>query len=227
MSGRRIAFGAVGSLLVLAAVAQTREGPAAESRTAVMSLPKPSTSGAVSLEAALAARRSVRAFAPASLSPDQLGQLCWAGQGISDPRSGRRTAPSAGALYPMELYAVTADGVWHYRPAEHVLEAHLAGDLRAPLRAASLGQEAVGEAPLCLVVAAVVGRSEVKYGRRAERYCWMEAGHIAQNVLLQATALGLGGVPVGAFEDRRVAEVLRLPRDCRPMYLLPLGVPAE
>jgi len=127
----------------------------------------------------------------------------------------------------MELYAVTADGVWHYRPAEHTLESHLAGDVRAPLQAASLDQEAVGSAPLCLVVAAVVERSAVKYGRRAERYCWMEAGHIAQNVLLQATAMGLGGVPVGAFEDGRVAEILRLPRDCRPMYLLPLGVPAE
>jgi SagB-type dehydrogenase family enzyme len=152
--------------------------------------------------------------------------LCWAGQGVTDSQRGFRASPSAGALYPIELYLVTAEGVKHYRPTGHRLGQHLPGDLRQQLQEAALDQECIGRAPGCFVVTAVVERTARKYGRRAERYCFMEAGHVAQNILLQATALNLGGVPVGAFEDKEVASVLKLPKNQRVLYLVPVGHPA-
>ncbi|MHC4094251.1 MAG: SagB/ThcOx family dehydrogenase [Planctomycetota bacterium] len=179
----------------------------------------------MSLEKAIAHRRSVREFSSTPLAIEQISQLCWAGQGITDRADGFRAAPSAGALFPIELYVVTADRVDHYRPAGHRLKPHLDGDVRRSLQQAALHQEPVGEAPVCLVIAAVVERTAGKYGKRAERYCFTEAGHVAQNILLQATALGLGGVPVGAFEDQKVAKVLKLPKAQRVLYLLPIGHP--
>ena len=189
-------------------------------------LPPPILAGTVSLEESIARRRSVRVFEERPLTPQQISQLCWAGQGITDARRGLRASPSAGALYPIELYLVRADGIDRYLPVNHQLERHLSGDLRPALQRAALDQDAVGEAPVCVVVAAVVKRTARKYGDRAERYCFIEAGHVAQNILLQATALDLAGVPVGAFEDRKVATVLRLPRDHRVLYLLPIGHPS-
>lgn len=189
-------------------------------------LPPPILAGTVSLEESIAQRRSVRVFEERPLTPQQISQLCWAGQGITDARRGLRASPSAGALYPIELYLVRADGIDRYLPVNHQLERHLSGDLRPALQRAALDQDAVGEAPVCVVVAAVVKRTARKYGDRAERYCFIEAGHVAQNILLQATALDLAGVPVGAFEDRKVATVLKLPRDHRVLYLLPIGHPS-
>lgn len=188
-------------------------------------LPPADVSGKMPLEQTIAMRRSIREFAARPLTPDQIGQLCWAGQGITDRSSGYRAAPSAGALYPIELYLVTREGVHHYQPREHALRSHLAGDVRRELQRASIDQDCVGDAPLTIIIAAVVDRSARKYRGRAERYCFIEAGHVAQNILLQATALGLGGVPVGAFEDDRVAQVLQLPKDTRVLYLLPIGYP--
>lgn len=188
-------------------------------------LPEPAVTGAVSIEEAIARRRSVREFRREPLTPEQIGQLCWAGQGITDRSTGYRSVPSAGALYPMELHVMTAEGVSRYNPKDHALEQHLSGDRRRAVQRASLGQEMIGEAPACLVVTAVVERAAVKYRARAERYCYIEAGHIAQNILLQAAALELGGVPVGAFEDESLAEVLELPAGERVMYLLPVGKP--
>jgi SagB-type dehydrogenase family enzyme len=120
---------------------------------------------------------------------------------------------------------VDESGVYEYEPGRHALHPTLASDLRAKLQAAALDQPCVGEAPLCLVISIDVGRTASKYGGRAERYCLLEAGHVAQNVLLQATALGLAGVPVGAFEDQRIAALLELPPNLRPVYLVPLGYP--
>jgi len=188
-------------------------------------LPPPRTSGNVSLEEAIAQRRSVRSFADTPVSREQVGQLCWSGQGITDGQHGFRAAPSAGALYPVELYVVTPDGVGRYEPATHSLEHHMAGDVRAALRQAAFDQAAVGEAPLVFAIAVVFERTARKYGERAERYCMLEAGHVAQNILLQATALKLAGVPVGGYDDARVASVLRLPDNQRVLYLLPLGHP--
>jgi SagB-type dehydrogenase family enzyme len=188
-------------------------------------LPPPETRGAVPLEEALARRRSVREFGRAALTPAQLGQLCWAAQGVTG-RGGLRTAPSAGALYPLELYVVTADGVLHYHPASHQVSLHRPGDLRKALQAAALGQDAVGDAPAVFVLAAVYQRTAARYGEgRARRYAQLEAGHAAQNLLLQAVALGLGAVPVGAFDDGRVQHELGLPADQEPLYLVPTGGP--
>lgn len=179
--------------------------------------------GEMSLADAIAARRSVRAFDGTPLTTDEVLQLCWAGQGVTDAGEGLRASPSAGALYPIELYIVTPDGVGHYRPKKHGVVRHLEGDLRAALQDASIDQEMIGESGACVVIAAVVERVARKYGRRAERYCTIEAGHVAQNMLLQATVLGLGSVPIGAFEDRKVAGVLKLPKGHRPTYVLAIG----
>jgi len=188
-------------------------------------LPEPKTSGPVSLEAALQSRRSTRDFTVQELDPSEISQLLWAAQGITNPR-GFRTSPSAGALYPLELYIVTAEGVFHYLPQKHALEVIQGGDLRAPLHDAALGQDPVLEAPLVLVIAAVYERTQVKYGtERSPRYVHLEAGHAAQNVLLQAAALDLGAVPIGAFYDARVQAVLGLPADHQPLYLIPIGHP--
>ncbi len=188
-------------------------------------LPPPVVKGRMSLEEAIAARRSVREFTDKPLTVEQISQLCWAGQGITDPKSRLRAAPSAGALYPIELYVVTASGVDHYEPESHRLERHLPGDVRRSLRREALDQTALSDAPVCVAIAAVVQRTARKYRGRAERYCYIEAGHVAQNILLQATALRLAGVPIGAFEDAKVAKVLKLPKDHRVIYLLPIGHP--
>lgn len=187
-------------------------------------LPAVRTEGDVSVEGALARRRSVRAFAPRSLTREEISQLAWAAQGVTSD-AGLRAAPSAGALYPLELYVCTSEGLFHYDPDEHALTLRRAGDLRSAVQAAGLNQEALGDAPAIFLIAAVYERTARKYGSRTERYVHMEAGHAAQNILLEATALGLGAVPIGAFEDLRLSEALSLPGDHRPLYLVPVGEP--
>jgi len=185
-------------------------------------LPTPSQRGGVSLEEALTRRRSIREFREEELSSAGISQLLWAGQGITDPR-GFRTAPSAGALYPLELYLASGEGVYHYLPQSHSLAMLSLEDMRLGLWGAGLKQGALREATAIIVIAAVYARTEAKYGPRAERYVHLEAGHAAQNILLQATALDLGAVPIGAFYDQKVQEVLALPSDHEPLYLIPVG----
>ena len=187
-------------------------------------LPTPSQRGEVSLEEALTRRRSIREFTEEGLTWEEISGLLWAGQGITDPR-GFRTAPSAGALYPLELYVATGEGVYHYSPQSHSLTMISPEDMRLGLWEAGLMQDALREAPAIIVIAAVYARTEGKYGPRAERYVHLEAGHAAQNILLQATALDLGAVPIGAFYDQKVQEVLALPSDHEPLYLIPVGHP--
>lgn len=189
----------------------------------ILALPPPDTKGRTPFETVLGTRRSVRNFAAEPPSLAQLGQLAWAAQGLSDRASGARTAPSAGALYPLEVYFVRADGLLHYRPSEHTLERLTSSDLRRPLAQAALDQAVVGEAPCVVVLTAVTERTARKYGDRAPRFVAMEAGHAAQNLLLQAEALGLGAVPIGGFDDRAVARVLALPASEEPLYLVPVG----
>ncbi|MCX7635950.1 MAG: SagB/ThcOx family dehydrogenase [Syntrophales bacterium] len=191
---------------------------------ATITLPAPNPEGKISLERVMRGRASVRSFTTSLLTREEISQLLWSLQGIT--RSwGARTAPSAGALFPLEVYVVLPEGVFHYAPRPHQLTRTKAGDLRAPLARAALGQDCVRSAPAVFVIAAVYERTAKKYGSRAERYVLMEAGHAAQNLLLQATALGLGAVPVGAFHDEQVARVLDLPTPCAPLYLLPVGRP--
>ncbi len=188
-------------------------------------LPPPDTTGGFGLADALSSRRSVRDFTDQSLEPAELSQLLWATQGITS-EGGKRTAPSAGATYPLELYLVTDAGLHRYDPDQHSLELLAEGDFRAELAAAALDQTSVATAAATFAIAAVYARTQERYGDRAERYVKLEAGHAAQNLLLQAVALDLGAVPIGAFRDDEVGQVLQLPADNEPLYLIAVGRPA-
>jgi SagB-type dehydrogenase family enzyme len=191
----------------------------------VTPLPQPALTGELSLEEALVQRRSVRTFQDAPLTHAELGQLLWAAQGITSEH-GFRTAPSAGALYPLELYVATAEGVFHYSPQSHYLEVMSAHDVRPALHQAALQQEAIRQAPAVFIVTAIYERTAQKYGAvRSPRYVHLEVGHAAQNLLLEAVALGLGAVPIGAFEDEKIQAILGLPPDHEPLYLIPVGHP--
>jgi len=193
-----------------------------------IALPEPDLAGQETLERTIARRRSIREFAPGAMSVAELGQLLWAAQGVSDP-SGLRTAPSAGALYPLELYAILAAsgdleaGIYHYLPRRHGLELVAPGDFRAEFAAAALMQEWTAQAGLVLIVAAAVARTTVKYGERGRRYVAIEAGHAVQNVYLQAVSLGLGATEVGAFGDNAVARLVGLPGGEEPITSVVVG----
>ncbi len=189
---------------------------------AITDLPRPRQKGSVPLEQAIAARRSRRSFLQDFLTAEQIGQLCWAAQG-KDAQSGLRTTPSAGATYPLELFVVTRQGLFHYLPGRHSLEKQTDKDLRAELASACWGQKFVEAAPLSLVLTAEFSRTTDRYGRRGIRYVYIEAGHAAQNIQLQAQALGLGSVAVGAFDDASVSRVLSLPENLPPVYLVVVG----
>lgn len=181
----------------------------------------------MTLAEALERRRSTRDFYPAPLSAEQQAHLLWAAQGTTGTGTEQgRTSPSAGALYPLEIYAVTPEGVFHYIPDGHRVMLHARGDKRSDLCAAALGQKVICLAPFTMAISAVFERTFQKYGaERGSRYVYLEAGHAAQNVLLAATALGLGGVGIGAFTDDKVRQVLELPMDHMPLYLIALGKP--
>ena len=191
-------------------------------------LPPIDSRGEMSVEAAIELRRSVREFAPRGLTLDDISQLLWAAQGITD-KSGLRAAPSAGALYPLELYVVAGDvealpaGVYRYRSTTHDLVSVARGEYRKSLASAALGQTCVRSAPAVLVMTSVYARSTAKYGQRGLRYAHIEVGHAAQNVYLQATARKLGTVFVGAFDDAAVSDALELPEDHEPLGLMPVG----
>jgi SagB-type dehydrogenase family enzyme len=189
-----------------------------------IALPAPRLKGEMSLEETLTARRSVRQFTDGELTLEELSQLLWAAQGITVDWGGR-TAPSAGALYPLEVYVATADRLYHYVPQGHKAVVESRADLRGELWRAGLSQNAIREAPAVFVITAVYARTAKKYGERAERYVKLEAGHAGQNLVLQAVALGLGGVTIGAFYDDQVQRALSLPSDHEPLYLIPIGHP--
>jgi SagB-type dehydrogenase family enzyme len=190
-------------------------------------LPPPRFSGPVSLEQALLARRSIRHIARDPLTVDELTQLLWASQGVTRAQ-GFRTAPSAGALFPLELHVAAGcvtglrTGLYRYRPLEHALVASVPQDLRADLCRAALSQRPVERAPVVFLLTAVYGRSTAKYGERGVRYADLEAGHAAQNLILQAAALELKAVVVGAFSDD-VRRIALLPPEEEPLYLVPVG----
>jgi SagB-type dehydrogenase family enzyme len=191
-------------------------------------LPQPKLKGRVSLEETIFKRRSQREFQKKDLGWEEIGQLLWAGQGINARRGGYnlRTVPSAGALYPLELYALTKEGLYHYLPTGHKLEILSEKDVREELADAALGQGVVAQAALDIVICAVYERVSAKYGQRGVRYVQLEAGHAAQNIHLQAEALGLGSVPIGAFNDDEVKKCLGLTVDCEPLYIIPIGYAA-
>jgi SagB-type dehydrogenase family enzyme len=188
----------------------------------IINLPEPKKDGSMSLEKAITVRRSRRKFSPQLLTLEQIGQLTWSAQG-QDAAGRYRTAPSAGATYPLELFVLTADGLFHYLPAKHAIEKLADQDLRSALAAAAWGQEFIEAAPLTLLFAADFARTTNHYGKRGVRYVYMEAGHAAQNVHLQAESLGLGSVAVGAFDDSAVSDVLSLPENLEPVYMVSVG----
>lgn len=190
--------------------------------TKVISLPKPVLKGTLSLEEAIKERRSVRSYSDRDLTLEQLSQLLWAAQGITDIR-GFRAAPSAGALYPLEIYVAKKDGLFHYIPEGHKLELIIAKDLRQGLTEASWGQGFIAQAPVNIIICAVYDRVTSRYGKRGIRYTDIEVGHAAENVHLQAVALGLDSVPVGAFSDGAVSSVLGLSKEETPIYIIPVG----
>ncbi|MBC8400590.1 MAG: SagB/ThcOx family dehydrogenase [Candidatus Marinimicrobia bacterium] len=192
-------------------------------------LPKPKYDSNTSVEHALLERRSVRMYKDEPLTLIEVSQLLWAVQGITDSSRGFRTAPSAGALYPLDVYVVIGNvvgvtkGVYKYKPYEHELVKVRNGNVRDELTIAALGQTWVGESAIVIVFSAVYERTTQKYGNRGIRYVHMEAGHAAQNVYLQSVPLNLGTVVVGAFEDEEVRKILNMSDEEQPLYIVPVG----
>lgn len=219
-------FGTLGALSGLAGM-PARASTDGQARVV---LPPPQRSGEQGLLSAILRRRSVRSYSAQPLSLTAISQLLWAAQGITAP-DGRRTVPSAGALYPLELHLVAAriegmaSGAYRYAAASHTLQLAIAETVAPLLSRAALRQQAVANAAAVVVIAAVEERTAHKYGRRSERYVAFEAGAAAQNLALQAAALGLGTVVIGAFDDEAAAHALRLPARERPVALMPVGWP--
>jgi SagB-type dehydrogenase family enzyme len=191
-------------------------------------LPKPIMKGNVSVEEALRRRRSTRKFPKKPLSLQEVSQLLWAAQGVTGAFN-ERTAPSAGATFPLETYVVSGlvddlpPAVYKYRVRAHELHRMVDGDQRAKLAEASLGQDCVRTCAAAVVLSAVYQRTVDEYGERGVSYVHMEVGHVGQNVHLEAGALGLGAVVVGAFDDERVADILEMPEEESPVYIIPIG----
>ncbi|MDD2998932.1 MAG: SagB/ThcOx family dehydrogenase [Candidatus Riflebacteria bacterium] len=198
----------------------------------LISLPDATSSGTLSLEKAIASRRSIRSFVDAAVSLAQISQLLWAAQGITSPQKGFRAAPSAGATYPLSLFLITgnvetlAPGVYLYHPRQHALEKIVDGDRREQVCQAALSQRFIASAPAVIAIAGVLSRTTRRYGKRGEIYVYMEAGHAGQNIYLQAASLGLGTVAVGAFKPDQLASSLELLNSETPLYLFPVGTPA-
>lgn len=208
----------------LLSCSQKDTAPATEVvKTETMELPEPSIKSKLSLEETIYNRRSVREFSAEKLSLEDISQVLWAAQGITDSSTGFRSSPSAGALYPLELFFITEEGLYHYIPEGHKAEKLASEDKRAALAKACVSQDFIEQAPLSIVITAVFERTEQKYGERGKRYVYLEAGHACQNILLQATSLGLGAVPVGAFYDEELIKVLGITKDHFPIYVIPLG----
>ena len=194
----------------------------------IIQLPRPHYDSRSSVESALLERRSIRTFSDEPVTLAEISQLLWAAQGVTHRRS-FRTAPSAGALYPLEIYIVAgqvtglAAGIYRYKPNLHELSKIVEGEKRADLCRAALNQSAVKKAPVVILICAVYRRTTVKYGQRGIRYVHMEVGHSAQNICLQAVSLGLGTVPIGAFRDDQVKKILHCQADEEPLYLMPVG----
>ena len=202
--------------------------PALEVEKMRIKLPKPKYNSDVSLEESLVKRRSVRNYTGELLTLEEVSQLLWAAQGTTSDRGGR-TAPSAGALYPLEVYVIVGDvqdltiGIYLYKPKKHELVMISDKDVRQQLTGAALGQSSVKNGAIDLVFTAVYQRTTVKYGDRGIKYVHMEIGHAAQNVCLQAAAMDLGAVTIGAFNDHEVSKILNLPKDEEPLYIIPVG----
>jgi len=192
-------------------------------------LPAPKLKGDISVEEAIFKRRSVRDYKSDAITLEQLSQLLWAGQGIT-ALDFFRAAPSAGASYPLELFVIAGNvkgltaGVYHYNVKEHSLSLHIKGDLRDKLgTTAAFNQKCLSQVPVAIAICAIYERTTKTYGKRGERYVSIDTGHAAENIALQAVALGLATVMVGAFEDKKVIDIMGLSDEMKPMYIIPIG----
>ena len=212
--------------------------PDSHEQSNLIMLPKPNLDGDISLEKALNVRRSVRSFKADALTKQQLSQILWSAYGITYPienapaflRGGFKTAPSAGGLYPLEIYVVCENidsipvGVFKYMPENHSLIPIKEGNFREQVFRAGYGQTMINEAPLVLVYSAIYSRTSDKYGKRAdERYVCMDLGHSAQNVYLQVTTMGLATCAIGAFVDIDLKKAINMTREETPLYIMPVG----
>lgn len=202
--------------------------PSGYERADIVPLPQPHSDGKRSVESALRQRRSVRTYSGAPLTMAEVSQLVWAAQGITHA-DGLRTAPSAGALYPLTAYLVVgnvhtlAKGIYEYQPQRHALVRVSEGDKRAELSAAALEQSWMQESAVVIVLSAMYERTTARYGERGIRYVHIEVGHAAQNIQLQAVSLNLGTVVVGAFDDRKVQRIMQMTTREVPLSLMPVG----
>ncbi len=196
-----------------------------------MKLPRPRNTGEMSLETTITMRRTVRSFKANPITLDQFSQLLWAAQGITTDKGYFRAAASAGALYPMDIYAVLGKncvqnldaGVYHYEPGDHSISALTEKDIRNQLAQAALSQMWMASAPVSFIITAGYDRITFKYGKRGIRYAMIEAGHIGQNIFLQSEALGLGAGIVGAFTDKEIVRVVGSPPTHEPLLIMPVG----
>jgi len=194
-------------------------------------LPKPSFDGKVSVEKAIKERRTIRDFRERSLTINHISQLLWAAQGITDPKDGKRAAPSGGALYPLEIYLAVGEhqaegmeaGVYRYLPGPHSVLLITKGDRRKEIASVSLWQMWMARAPVMFIITAEYQRITGKYGERGIRYALIEVGHVGQNLFLQAEALGLGAGIVGAFNDADLLKVIGAPSKHEPLLIMPVG----
>lgn len=231
-SGRHDVVGDVAAFAQRAGAGQASQTVAGQRRTRipqrkVVQLTEPNVTGPMSIEEVLAKRRSVRRFTNQSLKWAQIGQLAWAGQGITDRARGLRTAPSAGSVYPIELFFATPEGLYVYRPAEHSLEQLTDQDVRIALAGGDATANSIAEAACDVIIAGSVKKLAERFKDKARNYMLMEAGHIAQNIELQAVSLGLGAVPIGGLNAQNVRKVCGLARTLDPVYVICVGYPAE
>ena len=196
-----------------------------------MNLTQPALDGSISLEKAIEQRRTIRSFGHKPIAIQQLSQILWAAQGITGLRAFGRAAPSAGALYPLDVYVVMGknsiedldSGVYHYNPRGHSIRKIAGGDRRKDVAIASLRQMWMAKAPVLFVITAEYGRITIKYGNRGIRYAHVEVGHVGQNIFLQCQTLGLSAGIVGAFHDSDVAKIVRANKDHEPLIIMPVG----
>ncbi len=188
-------------------------------------LPLPKIDSNFSLEKAIKSRRSIRNFVKYNLSLEEISQLLWSAYGITDKNTNFHSVPSAGATFPLEIYYTTSEGVFHYIPQEHSVEQTIFKDITENLSNVCWNQQFIKKASISIIICAVYERTTLYYGERGYRYVYIEVGHVAENLCLQAVSLGLGSVCIGAFDDARLKKLLLLPKDVEPIYIVTIGKP--
>lgn len=191
-----------------------------------IALLQPAKKGGISVEEAILKRRSIRRYSKKPLNLREISQILWSAYGVTSSR-GYRAAPSAGATYPMEIYILVINaediepGLYRYNYENHSINFCKNIESFKPFVSAALGQDFVYEASINIIITAEFSRTTSIYGNRGNRYVWMEAGHIAENISLQAESLGLGTVVIGAFYDDELKKFLNIKEE--PLCIMPVG----